>query len=243
MNLHLTGLHAVVTGGSSGIGAAIVHTLASEGCRVSFCARRQVQIDKTLGLFSDLAGKVEASAIDVTDGESFTKWIEALEPFDIFIPNVSALSTDWKESLQTDIQATVDATEAAIPTLLKSSHGVITYIGSKAGSLGAPTSASYGAGKAAMAHYMKSLALRLLPTIRVNTVSPGDTLCAGGVWDHVRLNDAAHFETVVQRNPLKRLATPEEIARVVAFISSPAASFVAGANWYVDGGSTNHVQF
>lgn len=243
MNTQLTGLHAVVTGGSSGIGAAIVQALAAEGCRVSFCARRQVQIDAALRLVAGLPGKVQAKAVDVTDCVTFAKWLETLDPFDIFVPNVSALSTDWKESLQTDIQATVDATEAAIPILLRSSHAAITYIGSKAGSLAAPKSASYGASKAAVAHYMKSLALRLLPTIRVNTVSPGDTLFPGGLWDRVRVDDPELFKTVVQRNPLKRLATPEEIARVVAFVSSPAASFVAGANWYVDGGSTNHVQF
>lgn len=243
LNLQLTGLHAVVTGGSSGIGAAIVHALAAEGCRVSFCARRQVQIDAALGLLAELPGTVQAKAIDVTDSAKFAKWLKTLDPFDIFVPNVSALSTDWRESLQTDVQATVDATEAAIPILLSSPHGAITYIGSKAGSLAGPKSASYGAAKAAVAHYMKSLALRLLPTVRVNTVSPGDTLFAGGLWDQVRLNDPELFKTVVQRNPLNRLATPEEIARVVAFVSSPAASFVAGANWYVDGGSTNHVQF
>ena len=243
MNLRLTELHAVVTGGSSGIGAAIVHTLAAEGCRVSFCARRQAQIDEALARVADLPGDVQAKAVDVTDHVNFAKWIETLSAFDIFIPNVSALSADWKESLQTDIQATVDATEAAIPILMRSSHGTITYIGSKAGSLAAPQSAAHGAGKAAVAHYMKSLALRLMPTVRVNTVSPGDTLSAGGLWDQVRLSDPEIFETVVQRNPLKRLATPDEVARVVAFVSSPAASFVAGANWYVDGGSTNHVQF
>jgi len=77
----------------------------------------------------------------------------------------------------------------------------------------------------------------------VNTVSPGDTLFEGGLWDQERKNNPENFKTVVQRNPLGRLATPEEIARVVAFISSPSASFVAGANWYVDGNSTNHVQF
>lgn len=243
MNLQLKGLHAVVTGGSSGIGAAIVNALAAEGCRVSFCARRQAQIDEALARVADLPGEVQAKGVDITDGKAFANWIEALDAFDIFIPNVSALSADWKESLQTDIQATVEATEAVIPILLRSSHAAITYIGSKAGSLAAPESASYGASKAAVAHYMKSLALRLLPTVRVNTVSPGDTLFAGGLWDQVRLSDPEFFQTVVQRNPLKRLASPEEIARVVAFVSSPAASFVAGANWYVDGGSTNHVQF
>ena len=234
MNLQLTGLHAVVTGGSSGIGAAIVHALAAEGCRVSFCARRQPQIDAALDLVAHLPGAVQARAVSVTDSANFTGWLESLGSFDIFIPNVSALSGEWKDALQTDIQATVDATEAAVPLLLKSPHGAITYIGSKAGSLAAPRSAAYGTAKAAMAHYMKSLALRLLPTVRVNTVSPGDTLFAGGLWDRVRIDEPS---------VLKRLATPEEIARVVAFVSSPAASFVAGANWYVDGGSTSHVQF
>jgi NAD(P)-dependent dehydrogenase (short-subunit alcohol dehydrogenase family) len=85
--------------------------------------------------------------------------------------------------------------------------------------------------------------LRLLPGVRVNTVSPGDTLCEGGLWDRVRTQDPGTYGKVLQRNPMQRLATPEEIARVVAFVSSPAASFVAGANWYVDGGSVNHVQF
>jgi NAD(P)-dependent dehydrogenase (short-subunit alcohol dehydrogenase family) len=194
-------------------------------------------------MVSHLPGKVQGKAVSVTDTVNFIKWLESLGSFDIFIPNVSAMSADWKISLQTDILATVDATEAAVPFLLGSPHGAITYIGSKAGSLAAPRSASYGAVKAAVAHYMKSLSQRLLPTVRVNTVSPGDTLFADGLWDRVRLDEPDIFETIVQRNPLQRLATPEEIARVVAFVSSPAASFVAGANWYVDGGSTNHVQF
>ncbi|NNG21651.1 SDR family NAD(P)-dependent oxidoreductase [Telluria aromaticivorans] len=243
MNLQLAGLHAVVTGGSSGIGAAVVRALAAEGCRVSFCARRQEKIDEALDLVNHLPGQVHGEVVDVTDTFNFVKWLERLDSFNIFIPNVSAISADWKISLQTDVLATVMATEAAVPFLLRSPHGAITYIGSKAGSLSAPNSASYGAVKAALAHYMKSLSQRLLPTVRVNTVSPGDTLFANGIWDHVRLNEPDIFDKVIQRNPLLRLATPEEIARVVTFISSPAASFVAGANWYVDGGSTNHVQF
>lgn len=71
MNLQLTGLHAVVTGGSCGIGAAIVHALAAEGCRVSFCARRQVNIDTALDSLTDLPAKVQAKAVDVTDSANF----------------------------------------------------------------------------------------------------------------------------------------------------------------------------
>lgn len=195
-----------------------------------------------LNSLKELPGKVHGKALDVRDLPAFEAWLTSIEKIDIFIPNVSAISSEWDASLQVDIQSTVNTTEAAIPYLLKSPHAAITYIGSKAGSLAAPASASYGASKAAMAHYMKSLALRLLPGIRVNTVSPGDTLSEDGLWDKVRRHEPEKFKLVVQRNPLGRLATSEEIAKVVAFISSPAASFVAGANWYVDGGSTAHVQ-
>lgn len=195
-----------------------------------------------LNSLKELPGKVHGKALDVRDQPAFEAWLTSIEKIDILIPNVSAISSEWDASLQVDIQSTVNTTEAAIPYLLKSPHAAITYIGSKAGSLAAPASASYGASKAAMAHYMKSLALRLLPGIRVNTVSPGDTLSEDGLWDKVRRHEPEKFKLVVQRNPLGRLATPEEIAKVVAFISSPAASFVAGANWYVDGGSTAHVQ-
>lgn len=243
MDLRLDGLHAVVTGGSAGIGAAIVHALAAEGCRVSFCARGQARIDQKLPSFAGLPGTVQARAVDVTHAANFSRWLASLGGFDIFVANVSALSGDWKESMSTDIQATVDATQAAVPFLLKSECGAITYIGSKAGSLAAPNSSAYGAAKAAMAHYMKSLSLSLMPAVRVNTVSPGDVLFEGGIWDRVRESDPEAFRSVLGRNPMNRLATPEEIAKVVAFVSSPAAGFVAGANWYVDGNSSNRVQF
>jgi NAD(P)-dependent dehydrogenase (short-subunit alcohol dehydrogenase family) len=90
---------------------------------------------------------------------------------------------------------------------------------------------------------MKSLSWRLAPAVRVNVVSPGDTWVEGGFWTRVRDEDPDAYARALARNPLGRLATPEEIARVVAFVSSPAASFVTGANWVVDGGSGAHVQF
>ena len=240
MDLQLVGLRAVVTGGSAGIGAAIVRVLAAEGCHVAFCARNQARIDAALRSVGSLPGAVSARALDVTDTDRVKDWYESIGSFDIFIPNVSAISGDWEAAVRTDIRGTVEATEAAIPFLLPSRHGAITYIGSKVSSLAG--AGSYGAAKAAVVHYMKSLSLRLLPGIRVNVVSPGDALFEGGVWDNVRIDAPEAFQNAVDRNPMKRLAEPEEIARVVAFVSSPAASFVAGANWYVDGGSVSHVQ-
>jgi len=240
MDLQLAGLKAVVTGGSTGIGAAIVRVLAAEGCTVAFCARNQARIDATLGSVEALRGAVTGRALDVIETARVMDWFESLGSFDIFIPNVSALSGDWDAAFRTDIRGTVDATEAAIPFLQRSKHGAITYIGSKASSMAG--TGNYGAAKAAVVHYMKSLSQRLLPAVRVNVVSPGDTLFRGGVWDNMRIEAPDAFKGAVERNPMKRLAEPEEIARVVAFVSSPAASFVAGANWYVDGGSLAHVQ-
>jgi NAD(P)-dependent dehydrogenase (short-subunit alcohol dehydrogenase family) len=242
VDLQLHGLKAVVTGGSSGIGAAIVRALAAEGCEVAFCARRPSGISAMLESAGSLRASIQGHSVDVTDSGQFSAWLASLAPFDIFVANVSALDNDWGAALHTDIQATVNATEAAIPILRQSPHAAITYIGSKAASLVSPGGGAYGPAKAAMVHHMRSLAARLLPAVRVNVVSPGDTLVPGGLWDQVRRDDPAKFEQVLKRNPMQRLATAEEIARVVAFISSPAASFVAGSNWYVDGGSTSHVQ-
>ena len=243
MDLQLAGLSAVVTGGSSGIGAAIVRVLAGEGCNVAFCARGQEGVTRMLASVAGLPGNVRGACVDVGDADAVDTWLATLGAIDIFIPNVSALSDSWRDTLALDVQASVAACEAALPYLQRSPHGALTYIGSKAGSLACPGIPAYGAGKAAMAHYIKSLSARVLPGVRVNTVSPGDTLADGGVWDKVRRDDPAAYAKVVARNPLQRLATADEIARVVAFISSPAASFVAGANWYVDGGSTSHVQY
>lgn len=242
MDLQLTGLSAVVTGGSSGIGAAIVRALAEEGCHVAFCGRDPTRIDEMLRSTEGLPGRVTAQALDVTDHAAVERWFSELGTFDLFIANVSALSADWRSTIDVDVSSTIAATELAVPYLQASSRGALTYIGSKAGSIAAPRSAAYGAAKAAMAHYMKSMSSRLLPAVRVNTVSPGDTLVEGGHWGQVRDRDPEAFAKVVARNPMGRLATPEEIARVVTFISSPVASFVSGANWYVDGGSIAHVQ-
>ena len=242
MDLQLRHRRAVVTGGSSGIGAAIVRAFAAEGCHVHFCGRSASNIARTHAECAGLPATVAGQPLDVTDAKACAQWFEHIGDFDIFIPNVSALTGAWDVSLDVDVRATVAVTELALPILERSSVAALTYIGSKAASLAAPNSPAYGAAKAAMAHYMKSLAARHAPRVRVNTVSPGDTFVAGGFWDRVRLEDPASYTKALARNPLGRLASPEEIARVVVFLSSPMASFVSGANWYVDGGSINHVQ-
>lgn len=242
MDLGLKGLKAVVTGGSQGIGRAIVRTLAEEGCAVEFCARNPDGVEQTVRELSGEGRLVGGTALDVRDPPAVRAWLAAVGAFDIFVPNVSALADDWTTTIATDVTATIEATEAAARIVRRSAHGAITFIGSKTASYAAPHSPAYAAMKAGMAHYMKSLSLQLMPAVRVNVVSPGDILFPGGYWDGVRLRSPSLFEATERRNPLGRMGTAEEVARVVAFISSPAASFVTGSNWYVDGGSVSHVQ-
>lgn len=162
MDLKLKGLTVVVTGGSAGIGAAIVRSFLNEGCRVAFCSRSQRNIDKMLNKIGSENSDVYAKLLDVSDTENFSKWITKIGKIDIFVPNVSALSGEWNDAISIDIKATVHNIEMALPYLEKSKSAAITYIGSKASSFPTPGMDAYGAVKAAMTHYMKTLSKKLI---------------------------------------------------------------------------------
>ncbi|MEZ8878949.1 SDR family NAD(P)-dependent oxidoreductase [Vibrio lentus] len=243
MDLGLDNINVVVTGGSSGIGAKIVEGFANEGANIWFCGRSQHRIDRLYDLLGNKAERVVGKVVDAHDPAQMKAWVASIPSIDVFVPNVSALSDEWEDVLQKDISATQHAITLVIPKLLESDYAAITYIGSKASGYTACHANAYGAGKAALAHYMKSLALTYVRKVRVNTVSPGDTYIADGLWGRCKREDPETFQKVLERNPMGRLANPDEVANVVTFISSPAASFVSGANWYVDGASTSHVQY
>ncbi|MGF9564500.1 SDR family oxidoreductase [Neorhizobium sp. JUb45] len=248
MDLGLSGLQAIVIGGSAGIGSAVVKALAAEGCSVAFSGRNEARIADTVAAAREVAAdsstEVDGHRLDISDRHVLEAWFASFSRIDIVVTCVSALSADWNAAISSDIKGTINVIEVAEPFVSKSPFGAITYVGSKASSFATPGFEAYGAAKAAMAHYLKSVAVRLTPLgVRVNVVSPGDTYAVGGFWDHIKNNAPAVYDATIAANPMKRLATPEEVAAATVFLSSPASSFVSGANWYVDGGATAHIQF
>jgi len=253
MDLQLKGRRAFVTGATRGIGRAIVERLAAEGCALAICARDKGQLDAAQRALEAKGAKVFARAVDVADGRALEAWIadgaKALGGLDIFVANASGLAgqptpEEFKKSFDIDLMHMVTGATAALPLLEASGVGAVVAIASISGvqDYGYPEVA-YGALKAALLFYVKSLSRKVgKKGIRVNAVSPGPIYFEGGFWHDFEAKEPQVFRAVVEENALRRMGKPEEIANVVAFLASPMASYVSGANIVVDGGHTTRVQ-
>jgi NAD(P)-dependent dehydrogenase (short-subunit alcohol dehydrogenase family) len=253
MDLGLQGLRALVTGGTRGIGRSIVEMLAAEGATVGFCARTEHDVADTVGTLSSLGWKVAGQAVDVADADGVQRWVESAAAefggLDIVVANVSALaipdeSANWRASFDVDLMHTVSLVKAAMPYLEQSTAPSILTISSVSGREIDFAAGPYGVFKAALIHYTQGLAYQLAAKgIRANSISPGNTYFAGGVWENIEQHNPELFATALGLNPTGRMAKPEEVARAAAFLSSPAASFITGTNLLVDGALTRGVQF
>ncbi|MEP7140042.1 MAG: SDR family oxidoreductase [Caldimonas sp.] len=252
MDLQLNGLRALVTGGTRGIGRAIVATLAAEGAEVAFCARSADAVDATVRALAPAAGKVRGAAVDVGDGAALQRWVaasaEALGGIDIVVANVSALAigndeAGWQGSFAVDMMGTVRLVDAAMPWLERSAHPAILAISSVSAREIDFAAGPYGALKAAIVHYTQGLAFQLAGKgIRANSLSPGNTYFEGGVWQQIEHGNPKLYADALALNPTGRMGTPQEMANAAVFLVSPAASFVSGANLVVDGALTRGVQ-
>ena len=253
MDLGLQGLRALVTGGTRGIGRSIVEVLAAEGATVGFCARTEQDVADTVGTLSSFGRKVAGQAVDVADADGVQRWVETAAAefggLDIVVANVSALaipdeSANWRASFDVDLMHTVSLVKAAMPYLERSTAPSILTISSVSGREIDFAAGPYGVFKAALIHYTQGLAYQLAAKgIRANSISPGNTYFAGGVWENIEQHNPELFATALGLNPTGRMAKPEEVARAAAFLSSPAASFITGTNLLVDGALTRGVQF
>jgi 3-oxoacyl-[acyl-carrier protein] reductase len=252
MDLHLAGLRALVTGGTRGIGRAVVETLLVEGAAVAFCARSADAVAATEAELGADGATVVGSVADVSDGPALAAWVTGsaatLGGIDILVANVSAMSTadteeNWAKCFGIDLMGTVRMVDAALPFLDQSDAAAIVSISSVSGREVDAFEGPYGSIKAALVHYTQGLAHRLAPRgIRANTVSPGNTLFEGGTWDNAQRNRPEFFDEILALIPTGRMGTAQEMASAVAFLASPVSSFTSGTNLVVDGALTRGVQ-
>ncbi len=254
MDLKLKGLCSLVTGGTKGIGRSIVETLLAEGANVAFCARNKTDVEETVQLLkSKYDSKIFGMQTDVGNQLELKEFVsraaQTLGSIDIVVGNVSALSIgsdeeSWKKGFDVDLMGCVRLVDYSMAWLQKSKHASIVTISSVSGREIDFAAGPYGAFKAALIHYTQGLAFNLAKqNIRANTVSPGNTYFPGGVWNQIEEGNPQLFKDSLALNPTGRMGTPQEMANAVAFLASPAASFITGTNLVVDGALTKGVQF
>jgi NAD(P)-dependent dehydrogenase (short-subunit alcohol dehydrogenase family) len=252
MDLQLTGARVLVTGGTRGIGRAIVEAFADEGAAVEFCARDAGEIEATEKALAGRGDGVRGVQLDVRDGAALTSWVEQaagrLGGLDAVVANVSALAVpdteeNWYASFEVDLMHTVRLAQAALPHLEASSNGSIVAVSSVSGREADSVAGPYATMKTALLGYMKGLASQVVGRgVRANVVSPGNTYFENGFWHQAEQGMPDVYSAQLALNPTGRMGTPQEMARAVVFLSSPVSSFTTGAHLLVDGALSRGVQ-
>jgi 3-oxoacyl-[acyl-carrier protein] reductase len=256
MDLKLKGKRALVTGGTRGMGRAIAETLAGEGCNLSICARKEKEIAVAVESLKAKGITACGAVVDVTKDGDVKDWVaksaEQLGGLDIVVSNVGAMDlgtgrASWEKNFNLDVMGLVNLIEAG-ETFLEAAaqeHGDAAIVTISSTAAAAITNAqSYGAVKAALIHYIKGLAKDFAPRkIRANTVAPGMVYFEGGVWNRIGKENPEAYKAALARNPMGRMAVPQDVANAVVFLTSPCASFVSGINMIVDGAMTDRVNY
>ena len=237
----------IITGASSGIGAAAALLFASEGARVVLGARREPLLNKIVGQISQSNGRAVCLAGDVTD-ETYSKNLVDLAErqfggLDGAFNNAGIMgemgpvpemdSGSWQSVLATNLTSAFFAAKAQIPALEKRGGGSMVFTGTFVGfsNGGMPGMGAYAASKAGLIGLVQSLASdHAAKGVRINTILPG------GTKTDMAGDDPSTHDFIAGLHPMKRMAEPKEIAQSALFLLSDRASFVTGSPFAVDGG-------
>jgi len=245
MDLGLDGKACVVTGSTGGIGLATVRLLVAEGAAVVTCGRRDAPgVGESLHVVSDFAEPGAPEAVV----EAAVRRLGAL---DVLVNNIGfavharleeVSDADWDSMWQLNVMSYVRAIRAALPHL-REARGAVVNVSSTAGKRPSAGMPHYSVTKAAVLSLSRLVAdVYAADGIRCNAITPGPTateswLGEGGLADQQDGEREEVLAKVGAGRPLGRLAEPEEIAAVIAFLASPRASYVTGAAWSADGGT------
>jgi NAD(P)-dependent dehydrogenase (short-subunit alcohol dehydrogenase family) len=260
MNLQLDHKHVLITGGSKGIGLACARVFLEEGARVSLISRSADHLDhahaKLLGEWPDAA--IHTATADLKDQAQAQAALlsaeAALGPVDVLVNSAGAarrtpaeelLPQDWRDAMDAKFFTYVNMMTPVGHLMRSRGQGCIVNVIGAGGKVASPSHLPGGAANAALMLATAGLAAALgAGGIRVNAVNPGSThtdRLAGGLAAMARMQGISEqqvLDDLCKKLPLGRLAEPEEVARVVAFLASPAASYVTGVILSMDGGAT-----
>jgi NAD(P)-dependent dehydrogenase (short-subunit alcohol dehydrogenase family) len=257
MDLGLKGKRALVTGSTAGIGQAIARRLAQEGASVIVNGRTEAAVNGAVAeLKAATGGTVAGFAGDLGDARIAEKLIAAHPEVDVLVNNLGIFEpkpfeeipdADWRRFFDVNVLSGVRLTRAYLPAMKRKNWGRIIFISSESGIQIPQEMIHYGMTKAAQIAVARGIAESLAGTgITVNSVLPGPTN-SRGVGDFVeqlaksegktfQQFEAEFFEKVRPTSLIKRFATPDEVAAMVAYVASTAASATTGAALRVDGG-------
>jgi 3-oxoacyl-[acyl-carrier protein] reductase len=260
MDLGLEGRACAVTGASSGIGRATALSLAREGAAILLVGRREQPLAEVAQECRQAGARVETLAVDVTAADAGERVVEALlgnfERIDVLVNNAgtSAIRTldqltddDWQTQWELNVIGPMRLMRAAAPEMASRGWGRIVNVCSSSGKRPSSTNMAYSVAKAAELSLSRAFAdLYAGKGVLINAVAPGPVetdlwMAPGGMADQAAQAQGKSREEVLEatagRSPLGRFSTEEEIAAVITFLCSEAASNVAGAAWSADGGA------
>jgi NAD(P)-dependent dehydrogenase (short-subunit alcohol dehydrogenase family) len=244
----LTDEVVLVTGAARGIGRAVALKAADEGAAVALVDVLAARLDETAEEIRKTGARVAAAVGDITDETSVRRAVGELAadlgPITVLVNNAGKNAyadatkmtvEEWDSVFDVDLKGAWLMAREVLPPMIEARHGAIVNIASIHSSLTTAGMFPYAAAKSGLVGMTRSLALDVAPhNVRVNAVSPG--YIATDLLEEFFDTIPGEREKALTVHPLGRIGTPENVAEVVCFLASPAAAFVTGANWSVDGG-------